>query len=99
MASLQDKLQQLEQATATAQNDLLQKESKLKSATEALNAAKTKLKALSPEAQETLQVNDTELPELLEAEIAARVECDEARQRYETNVRYVGILKEKIGKS
>ena len=99
MASLQDKLQQLEQATATAHTDLLQKESKLKSASEALHAAKAKLKALSPEAQETLQVNDTELPELLEAEMAARVEYEEVKQRYETNLRYVGILKEKIGQS
>lgn len=99
MSSMQEKLRQLEVATATSQSDLIEKESKLNAAVEALNAAKAKLKALSPEAQENLQVNDTELPELLEAKMIAQVEYDDAEKRYDTNQRYVEILREKLAKS
>ena len=98
MASLQDKLRQLEEATATSQTAFHEAESNLKKATESLDVAKAKLKALSPEAQEALQVNDTELPELLEAKMTAQIEFDEAKKRYETNQRYVDLLKEKIAK-
>lgn len=99
MASLQDKLLKLEEATATAHADLLEKESQLKSAVEALVATEAKLKALSPDAQAALQVNDTEIPELLEAKAIAQIEYDDAKKRYETNQRYVELMKEKVAKS
>lgn len=99
MASLQDKLRQLEEATAAAQTELLEKESKLKSAAKALSAAEEKLKALSKEAQENLQVNDTELPELIEAKAIAQIEYDDAKKRLETNQRYVNLIREKVAKS
>ncbi|KAL7489835.1 hypothetical protein ACHAW6_015716 [Cyclotella cf. meneghiniana] len=99
MASLQDKLLQLEEATATAHSLLLQKETILASASEALDAAKTKLRSLSPEAQADLQVNDTQLPELLEAKMIAQGDYDEAKKRYETNQRYVDVLREKLAKA
>jgi hypothetical protein len=99
MASLHDKLLQLEEATATAHADLLVKESQLKSAMEALGAAEARLKALSPEAQAALQVNDTELPELLEAKAIAQIEYDDAKKRYATNQRYIELLKEKVARS
>ena len=99
MASVQDKLRQLEEATATSHNALLEQEYVLNSAVEALESAKTKLKALSPEAQENLQVNDTELPELIEAKMVAQVQYDEAKKRYDTNQRYVDLLKNKLANS
>lgn len=96
MTSLQDKFRQLEEATVAAQNDLLEKESKLKKAAEALRGAEAKLKALSKEAQENLQVNDTELPELIEAKALAQIEYDDAKKRYDTNLRYAQMMQEKM---
>ncbi|KAL3796378.1 hypothetical protein HJC23_004175 [Cyclotella cryptica] len=99
MASLHDKLHQLEEATATSHNLLLEKETKLAAASATLDAAKDKLRSLNPEAQADLQVNDTELPELLEAKMIAQGEYDEAKKRYETNQRYVAVLREKLAKA
>ena len=96
MASLGDKLRQLEEATTASHSAFLEKESKLHSTAEALDAAKARLKDLSPQAQENLEVNETDLPELIEAKMAAQAEYDEAKNRYETNQRYVQLLKEKL---
>ena len=95
-ATLEQKIQQLEDATNSAQSDLTMKQSALTLASNELNKAKTKLKAtLSPEAQQTIQVNDTELPELLSAKMIAQEEYDEAKKRYDTNQRYLLMMKEK----
>ena len=96
MSSLEQKVKQLEDATNAAQSHLAEKETKLYSATDALSKAKEKLKALSPEAQQTLQVNDTELPELLSSKALAKEEYDEAKTRYEANQRYLLIFKAKL---
>ena len=96
MSALEQKLKQLEEATTAAQSDFTEKESKLSSASDALDKAKTKLKALSPEAQQTLQVNDTELPDLLSAEMLAQEEHDEAKKKYETNQKYLLIFRAKV---
>ena len=99
MASLDDKLRQLEEATTASHSALLEKQSELYSTTEALDAAKVRLKALSPQAQENLEVNETELPELIEAKMAAQAEYDETKCRCETNQKYLQLLKEKIANS
>ena len=99
MASLDDKLRQLEEATTASHSALLEKQSELHSKAEALDAAKVRLKALSPQAQENLEVNETELPELIEAKMAAQAEYDEAKCRCETNQKYLQLLKEKIANS
>ena len=96
MSSLEQKVKQLEDASNAAQSHLAEKETKLSSATDALSVAKEKLKALSPEAQQTLQVNDTELPELLSSKALAQEEYDEAKTRYEANQRYLLIIKAKL---
>ena len=96
MSSLEQKVKQLEDASNAAQSHLAEKETKLYSATDALSVAKEKLKALSPEAQQTLQVNDTELPELLSSKALAQEEYDEAKTRYEANQRYLLIIKAKL---
>ena len=96
MSSLEQKVKQLEDASNAAQSHLAEKETKLYSATDALSETKEKLKALSPEAQQTLQVNDTELPELLSSKALAQEEYDEAKTRYEANQRYLLIIKAKL---
>lgn len=95
--SMEDKkLKQLEDATAAAQSILSIKESELSSASEALLTAKSKLKSLNPEAQQTLHVNDTELPELISAELQAQEEYNTAKARYETNVKYLELFRERV---
>lgn len=94
--SMEDKLEQLEDATAAAQSVLSIKESELSSASEALSTAKSKLKSLNPEAQQTLHVNDTELPELISAELQAREEYNTAKARYETNAKYLELFKGRV---
>jgi hypothetical protein len=93
---MDEKLRQLEEATANAQSALLEKEAMLVLASDALNKAKTKLKSLDMEVQRNLQVNDTELPELMSAQLAAVEERDAAMARYETNRRYLSLLKDRI---
>lgn len=94
---MEDKLNQLEDATAAAQYILSIKESEISTATEALRTAKSKkLKSLNPEAQQTLHVNDTELPELISAELQAREEYESAKARYETNLQYLKFFRERL---
>ncbi|KAL7550173.1 hypothetical protein ACHAWF_017052 [Thalassiosira exigua] len=92
------KLELLERATTAAETLLAEKERALSAATEALEGAKSKLKSLSPEAQESLQVNDTELPDLISSKILAQEEYDEAKKRVETNQRYLTIVREKASR-
>ena len=96
MSALEHKLKQLEEATTAAQSDLAEKESKLSAASAALDKAKAKLKALSPEAQADLQVNDTELPELISAKMLAQEEYDESKKRFDTNQKYLLICRAKV---
>ena len=78
---------------------LLNAESKLAAVSDALEAAKVKLKQLSPEAQQNLEFNDTELPDLISAKMLAEAECDVAKKRYESNEKYLMIIREKHSKS
>ena len=96
MSALERKLKQLEEATTAAQSDLDEKETKLSAASAALDKAKAKLKALSPEAQADLQVNDTELPELISAKMLAQEEYDESKKRFDTNQKYLLIFRAKV---
>jgi len=98
ISSMEDKVKKLEEATAVAQSVLAEKQTKLTSATDALDNAKAKLKALSPEAQHLLQVNDTELPELISAKMLAQEEYDEAKKRYDTNQKYLILFREKLSR-
>lgn len=98
MWGLEGKLKKLEEATASAQSVLSTKESELASASDALAKAKVKLKSLDPELQRTLLVNDTDLPELISAELAAREEYDEAKTRYETNQKYLSSFQDRVSR-
>jgi hypothetical protein len=92
---MEEKIKKLDEATTASQLSLLDAESKLAAASDALDAAKNKLKKLSPEAQQNLEFNDTELPDLISAKMLAESECDAARKRYETNEKYLTIMREK----
>ena len=97
-ATSEHKLQQLEEATTASHALFLQHKSQLDDATAALDAAKSKLRSLNPDAQRTLRVNDTELPELLSAKMFAQEEYDAAKKLYETNQKYFIMLMEKFSK-
>ena len=96
---MEEKIKKLDEATTAAQLALLDAESKLAAASDALEAAKSKLKQLSPEAQQNIEFNDTELPDLISAKMLAESECENARKRYETNEKYLMIIREKHSKS
>ncbi len=98
MVTLDEKLKKLEEATNSSQALFIESQTKFEQATKALDDAKSKLKALSAEAQQTLQVNDTDLPELIEAKMIAETEYDEAKKRYETNQRYLMLFNAKVAR-
>lgn len=95
MSTLEQKLLKLEEATAIAQSALSEKKNKLASALEALEKSKAKLKSLDPEVQQTLHVNDTDLPELIDAKMIAQQEHDVAEKRYEINQQYLASYRKK----
>ena len=95
MSTFEEKLAQLEEATSIAQSVLSEKGTNLASASRALENSKNKLKSLEPEVQQTLLVNDTDLPELIDAKMIAQHEYDEALRRCEMNQKYLALLREK----
>jgi hypothetical protein len=64
-----------------------------------VDAAKALLRKLDPEEQAKIQVNDTQLPELLDMEAVAQEQYETSRKRFETNKRYLDSMKEKAGSS
>jgi len=97
MTTLQEsKVQKLEEATSVAQHAMQEAETKLATASAALDASKAKLRALDPFAQQSLQVNDTDLPELIGQRMAAQEEYLDAKQRFETNQRYLVAIRTKL---
>ena len=98
-SKMEEKIKKLDEATTASQLAMLDAESKLAAASDALEAAKSKLKQLSPEAQQNIEFNDTELPDLISAKMLAESECENARKRYETNEKYLMMFREKLSKS
>eukprot|EP00985_Skeletonema_marinoi_P018345 scaffold10235_cov131-Skeletonema_marinoi.AAC.6 len=96
---MEEKIKKLDEATTASQLAMLDAESKLAAASDALEAAKSKLKQLSPEAQQNIEFNDTELPDLISAKMLAESERENARKRYETNEKYMMMFREKLSKS
>jgi hypothetical protein len=68
-------------------------------ATQQLADAKAKYKSLPQAQQETLQVTDTELPELIETHLRAKNVYDTVVARHATNQRYLNALKQKNASS
>ena len=97
--TMEAKLAQLEAATEAAQKSMLQNIEALDDATERVKAAKMLLRQMPQEDQERIQVNDTKLPELLDLLARATEEYEISQKTYETNKRYLDLLRKKMGAS
>ena len=95
---MEDKLAKLQEATDLAEHQLMICKDALDKATKDLAEAKEKYRNLPQEEQESLQINATELPELMETQIRAKNVYETTEARYTTNLRYLNALKEKLGK-
>ncbi|KAL3941582.1 MAG: hypothetical protein SGBAC_004084 [Bacillariaceae sp.] len=95
--SLEEKIAKLQAATDEAKAQVDVAKQALDMSQQQLAAAKQKYKSLSPEAQANLQVNDTELPELIETELRARNVYDTVVAKHATNEKYLAAFKQKLG--
>jgi phage FluMu gp28-like protein len=94
--SISDKVQKLQLATDEAKECMMKTKAAFDDSLRRLNAAKEALQAMDQEDQERIQVNDTKLPELLDLHRMATEEYNDAKCRYETNLRYLSMLKAKL---
>lgn len=97
--SLEEKITKLQTATDEAKAQIDVAEQALEMAQKKLTDAKAKYKSLPPEEQATLQINDTELPELIETELQARNMYEEAVTKHATNQRYLAAFRQKLGQN
>ncbi len=93
---MEDKLAKLKLATTNAEKDMRNAKAVLEDSTKRLNAAKELLRNMDEEDQKKIQINDTKLPELLELHATAKEEYSVAQRRYETNLKYVKIIEDKM---
>lgn len=92
MSHLNDKIAKLQAATDEAQAQIELAKQSLDLATQQLATAKAKYKSLPQSEQDTLQVTDTELPELIETQLRARNVYDTVITRHATNLRYLTAM-------
>ena len=95
---MDDKLAKLQAATDEAEKEVKTCKEALEEAEKKLEAAKTKYKNLPPDEQAKLQINDTELPELMDLCNRAKDAYETAQSRLATNQKYLTLLKTKLGK-
>mmetsp|Transcript_28081 Transcript_28081/g.39534 ORF Transcript_28081/g.39534 Transcript_28081/m.39534 type:complete len:93 (-) Transcript_28081:67-345(-) len=86
---MEAKIAKLKAATDDAESKMNEAQEALQEAAKRVAQVKDDLRALAPETQATLQINDTELPEALEAHAKAESEYDTCKARYDTNKRYL----------
>ena len=96
---MEAKVAKLQAATIEAEQDVRKHLELVDDATKRLQAAKALLKQIDPDEQEKIMVNDTNLPELLDLLARATHEYESSLNRYETNKKYLALLKAKIGKA
>ena len=96
---MEDKIAKLEAATVDAEKEVLRNLEVLSDATERVRVAKALLKQMPQEDQEKIPITDTKLPELLGMLANATETFETSQQRYETNKRYLDILRQKVGAS
>jgi len=94
---MEGQLVKLQAATDEAYREMQDCQQAMELTDQLLQEAKTKYKALPAEEQKVLQVNDTELPELIQAHILAKNQYETVSARYQTNQRYLNALKAKMG--
>jgi hypothetical protein len=95
---MKDKIAMLERATEDAELQVKVFRDAVEEADRALQEAKNLYRNLPPNQQETLQVNETEIPELLETLVRAKNVYETAEARLATNQRYLTIMREKASK-
>ena len=93
--SITTKIAKLQAATDEAKDQMDLAKQTLDAATKELADCKARYKNLSQSDQETMQVNDTELPNLLETQIRARNVYETVVARYATNLRYLNAMKQR----
>eukprot|EP00536_Pseudo-nitzschia_multiseries_P013419 jgi/Psemu1/35206/gm1.35206_g len=99
---MDEKISKLRVATDEAALQLAVAKQTLDTAETELSKAKDKYRALSAQLHESgddLQVNDTELPELIEMQMRAKNVYETVAARYETNKRYLDMMIQKRDKS
>mmetsp|Transcript_27738 Transcript_27738/g.65155 ORF Transcript_27738/g.65155 Transcript_27738/m.65155 type:complete len:101 (+) Transcript_27738:153-455(+) len=95
---MEEKIAKLRVATDEAALQLGVAKQTLDAAEAELSKAKDKYRALSAQLKESgddLQVNDTELPELIETHIRAKNVYETVATRYATNKRYLDTMIQK----
>lgn len=99
---MDEKISKLRVAKDEAALQLAVAKQTLDTAETELSKAKDKYRALSAQLHESgddLQVNDTELPELIEMQMRAKNVYETVAARYETNKRYLDMMIQKRDKS
>ena len=91
---ISSKIIKLQEATDLAHQQLLICQETYSKACDELDAAKSKYKSISDEEQANTQINDTELPELIETKLRAKNVLETTQTRYETNLRYLNTFKQ-----
>jgi flagellar motor protein MotB len=99
LKKMEEKIAKLQEATDLAKDELQICKEALQKATKDLEDAKDKYRSLPQSEKEALQVNATELPELIETEIRAKNVFETVEARYATNLRYLHAFKKKAGSS
>ena len=92
---MEDKIAKLQTATEEAAEQVKVCQQALELAETQLAQAKDKYRNLPPAEQESLQINDTELPELIEIQLRAKNVYETVLARYQTNQRYLTALRAK----
>lgn len=90
------KLSKLQNATDEAEAEVIRCKALLDSAENQLIIAKSKYRALPLAEQQTIQVNETELPHLIEKHSKLQDEYEVAMARLATNRRYLEAWKSKL---
>ena len=95
---MDEKIEKLKAAADEAEAQVKVCKEALDTAAQQLATAKAKYKSLPIEQQNNLQVNDTELPELIETHVRAKNVYETAEARHATNLRYLAMMEEKRDK-
>jgi|AntRauTorckE5430_2_1112549.scaffolds.fasta_scaffold02436_5 DNA repair exonuclease SbcCD ATPase subunit len=96
---MSDKIEKLDKATNEAKKLMDGAKTAFDDSLVRLNAAKEALREMDEEDQKRIQINDTKLPDLIDLHSRATEEYSEAKSRYETNVKYLDLLKAKLGQT
>ena len=94
---MEDKVVKLQAATDEAYRHMMDCHDAMGLTAQQLEEAKRLYKELPPNEQEQLQMNDTDLPERIQAHILAKNLYETATARYQTNQRYLDAWKAKMG--